>query len=269
MKTIIKSALIVLLFISGIFAQTKLINNNVFVAGEILKYKVKWAFLRIGTITIKTIQDPDNPDYIKVTMIVESNPDLPFINVKEYNETMIDLKNCMSVSYYGDHKNGDERIKIYSSYKEENGVSVFKMVDDVKKKEIKSDTIYNSPRYVEGPSLFFFTRAFSKNGGTYNVPTMIEGEIAHTKIIFGKEKDEFEVDAFDYPVVAKKYFGFADWEGGSSQGMSGDFTGWITNDDASIPVYAELKILLGNLKLELEYCNRNEIKYRTANTSLD
>lgn len=137
--------------------------------------------------------------------------------------------------------------------------AIIRMVDDVNQKEIKSDTIYNALRYVEGPSLFFLTRVLKKNGGTHNIPTMVEGEIANTKLVFSDEKEEFEVDAFDHPVTAEKYFGFAEWEGGSTQDMSGEFTGWITDDDASIPIYAELKILLGNLKLELEYCNRNQL----------
>lgn len=269
MKTGIKLLLIVLLLsVNDAFAQSKVINSKVFLPGEELIYKVKWTFLRLGTITIKTESVEGNPDYLKIILITESNPTLFFIDTKEYNETIIDVRNSMSVTYYGYHKNGSEKIIIYTSYNEETGITAAKMIDDVTKKEMKCDTIYNSPRFVEGPSLFFFTRVFSKKGGTFNVPTMIEGKIENTKIIFTNEKKEFEVDSFPYPVQAKKYYGFADWEGGTSQKMSGEFSGWITDDEASILVYAELKILLGKLKLELESYSREPFKYNVEKTSV-
>ena len=34
--------------------------------------------------------------------------------------------------------------------------------------------------------------------------------------------------------------------------MSGTFKGWISNDEAAVPVRAEVKILLGSLVIELE-----------------
>ena len=260
MKVVMFLIVIALLGKTNTSAQDfKNINHKVALAGEVLVYKVKWTFLRLGTITIKTESVEGQPGYLKVSMTVESNPTLFFIDVKEYNESIIDLKNYRSVSFYADHKNGDERIKIFTRFDEKMNTAIIRMVDDVNQKEIKSDTIYNAERYVEGPSLFFLTRVLKKAGGTHNIPTMVEGEIANTKLVFSDEKEEFEVDAFDHPVTAEKYFGFAEWEGGSTQDMSGEFTGWITDDDASIPIYAELKILLGNLKLELEYCNRNQL----------
>ncbi|HQI40362.1 MAG: hypothetical protein B6D44_08705 [Ignavibacteriales bacterium UTCHB2] len=265
MKTIIKIASIffVLLFSAG-YTQNEKINYNVFQPGETLIYKVKWTFIRLGTITIKTESIDGNSDYVKISMLVESSPGLFFINIKEYNESIVDVRNCMSVSYYGDFINGSEKTKIFTSYNQTTGTASVKIIDDVNKKEIFSDTIYNSPRYVEGPSLFFFTRALSKAGRTFNVPTMIEGAIENTKIVFTDTKEELTVDAFPEPVLTRKYYGIAEWEGGTSQGMSGDFTGWITADDAAIPVYAEVEVLLGSLKIELEECIRNKTSYKTV-----
>ncbi|MFO7524518.1 MAG: DUF3108 domain-containing protein [Ignavibacteriaceae bacterium] len=268
MLTIIRTyAIVLLLSITNVFSQELVINNNVFSNGETLIYKVKWTFIRLGTITIKTLADQSDSNLIKVSMLVESNPTLFFININEYNETIIDKKTCTSRFYYGDFKDGSERSIINSSYDEETSKSIFSLFDNVRKRKIKSDTIYNSPKYVDGPSLFFFTRVFSRSRITHNLPTMVDGKIENTKLIFTNDSKVFEVDAFQNPVTANKYYGIAEWEGGTSQGLSGEFTGWISDDDAAIPIYAELKVLLGKLKIELEHCSRNEHRYNAEKIS--
>ncbi|MBS4033698.1 MAG: DUF3108 domain-containing protein [Ignavibacterium sp.] len=250
------------ILIQSCFSQSYVMNQNVFSDGETLIYKVKWTFIRLGTITIKTISVPDDLDFVRISMQVQSNPTLFFISTNEYNETLVDIRNCMSKSYFGDHRNGGDRLLLHSSFDEASGSCVFREFDDVIKKNTKVDTIYNSPRYVDGPSLFFFTRAFSKSKIIHKVPTLINGEIKNTKLIFTDEKKEFEIDAFQFPVIAKKYYGIADWEGGTSQGLSGEFLGFITDDEAAIPVYAEVKVLLGKLKIELESYTRNNYHFK-------
>jgi hypothetical protein len=123
-------------------------------------------------------------------------------------------------------------------------------------------------RYVDGPSLFFYTRVYSKSGITHNVPTLINGKIENTKLIFTDKREEIEIEAFSVPVLARKYYGTAEWEGGTSQGLSGEFLGYVTDDDASIPVYAEVKVLLGKLKIELESFYRNDGFYKTEKISI-
>jgi hypothetical protein len=239
-----------------VYSQIPASLNKVFYDSETLVYKVKWTFIRIGTITIKTTSYENNPDYIKVSMLVESNPSIPFLNIKEYNETIIDRHTLMSNSYYAFYQNGGEGMKYYTLYNNGSKTAVWKVYDVSNQKYTDSVTISNCPRYVDGPSLFFFTRVNSNLHKTINVPTIIDGKIENTKLIFTDTKEEIEIDALDYPIIAKQYFGSANWEGGSSQSLSGDFVGWISDDDAAIPVYAEVKVLLGNIKMELESWER-------------
>lgn len=265
MLVYMKCMAIVLMFsISNAFSQNIPVNNDVFSDGETLIYKVKWTFIRLGTITIKTSSDTENPSHVIVSMQVESNPSLFFIKTSEYNETLINITNCMSLTYFGDHRNGDDRLLLYSSYDETSQKSIIKFFDDIKKKTIKHDTIYHSQPYVDGPSLFFYTRVHSKSKIVHNVPTLIDGKIENTRLIFTDERKKFKVDAFSAPVLTRKYYGTAEWEGGTSQGLSGEFIGYITDDDAAILVYAEVKVLLGNIKIELEKIIRNDDKYKTG-----
>ncbi|MDT3695051.1 MAG: DUF3108 domain-containing protein [Ignavibacterium sp.] len=257
MKTIIKILLIVAGFNSfELISQTSPVNNGIFYPSETLVYKVKWTFLRIGTITIKTIPYEGNADCIKVSMLVESNPSIPFVDIREYNESVIDRESLMSNSFYGFYRNGSDEVKYTTEYDKESKTSVSKVFDVTNHRLIDSVKINKCPRYLDGPSLFFFTRANSKQIKVMNVPTIIESKIENTKLIFTGNKEEIEIDALDYPVMSNQYFGFADWEGGTSQNLSGEFMGWISNDEAAIPLYAEVKVLLGSLKIELESWNR-------------
>lgn len=256
-----KALRIIFLFVliintAEVHSQIPAFTNKVFYSSETLVYKVKWTFIRIGTITIKTTACENNPDYIKVSMLVESNPSIPFLNIKEYNETIIDRRTLMSNSFYAFYQNGGDGTKYYTNYNDETKSAVWKVYDVSTHKFTDSTTIYNCARYVDGPSLFFFTRVNSHLRKTINVPTIIEGKIESTKLIFTDTKEEIEIDALDYPIIAKQYFGCANWEGGSSQSLSGDFMGWISDDDAAIPVYAEVKVLLGSINMELESWER-------------
>jgi len=256
-----KTLRIILLFVLMlnvvvVYSQNIVSTNKVFYSGETLVYKVKWTFLRIGTITIRTTSCENNPDCIKVSMLVVSNPSIPFLDIHEYNETIIDRQTLMSKSFYAFFQNGGDGTKYYTNYNDESKTAVRKVYDVETQKFTDTATIYNCPGYVDGPSLFFFTRINSNLHKTINVPTIIEDKIQSTKIIFTNTKEEIEIDALDYPIIARQYFGCANWEGGSSQSLSGDFMGWISDDDAAVPVYAEVKVLLGNIKMELESWER-------------
>lgn len=257
MKTLIKILLVVVGFNSfELISQTSPSNKSFFYLGETLVYKVKLTFLRVGTITIKTAPYKNDADHIKVSMLVESNPSIPFVDIREYNESVIDRESLMSCSFYGFYRNGSDEVKYTTEYSDESKTSVWKAFDVTNHHLIDSIKINKCPRYLDGPSLFFFTRANSNQIKVINVPTIIEGKIENTKFIFTGTKEEIEIDALDYPVMSTQYFGFADWEGGTSQSLSGEFMGWISNDEAAIPLYAEVKVLLGSLKIELESWKR-------------
>lgn len=257
MKTLKKILLIVFVInVLPICSQSSASSDNFLSNEETLVYKVKWTFIRVGTITIKTRFCENNPDNIIVSMLVESNPIIPFVDINEYNETIIDRKTLMSNSFYGLYRNGNDVKKYFIQYDNKTRSSVWKVFDVSNKIIMDSVKINNCPRYVDGPSLFFFTRANANMNKAINVPTMIEGKIENTKIIFTNIKEEIEIDAFNYPIMAKQYLGFADWEGGSSQSLSGDFMGWISDDAEAIPVYAEVDVLIGHLKIELESWQR-------------
>ncbi len=118
-----------------------------------------------------------------------------------------------------------------------------------------SDTLRNAPPYVEGPSLFALARCLSHSRKVLSVPTLVNGKVSATDLDFTQSREEVEVDAIDHPVWTQKYTGTAQWTGGAA-GLSGDFTGWVSDDDAAVPIKAEMKVILGSIHVELEQWDR-------------
>ncbi len=254
MRRIIVNSFSLLLISSSILAQEA---RTVFQHGEELQYKVKWSFFRIGTIIIRTQRDTSSAEstQYRVVMIVESNPDLFFVKVHDYNESLMSTTNIMSKIFSGKHCNGNNCHEIHFTYDEVQR-RVFYSETSAKEKLARTDTLNNAPPYVDGASLFFFTRVQSHSGKVLNVPTMASGEIRNTMLDFTGPIEDIEIGASNFPIRTQRYTGVADWKGGTSAGLTGEFTGWISDDSAAIPIQAEMKVFLGSVRLELEKWHR-------------
>jgi len=245
---------LVLMVVSGItICQEPGGLSPVFQPGEMLQYEVKWGFLRLGTITVRTLRDStcSDPTVFKLTIKVESNPDLKFVWIWEYNESLMDAVRLCSRQFRGKHINGEDGLDLNLSYDAARKVAAYSEKDLNSGACVKADTLRNVPPYVEGPSLFFFTRCQSQVGNVLNVPTLVNGQLSTTALDFTGPIEFIEFDAIDQPVRARKYTGSAKWKGGAA-GLSGDFAGWISDDEAAVPIRAEMGVILGSIRVELE-----------------
>jgi hypothetical protein len=69
------------------------------------------------------------------------------------------------------------------------------------------------------------------------------------KLIFYNEVTDVSVDAADYDIECVRLDSETNFIG--IFGLTGYFVGWFTNDEASIPVVANMKVIIGNIKLKL------------------
>jgi hypothetical protein len=230
--------------------------DPVLLAGEELRYKVQWGFLRLGTIIIRTLPDTADADgaSYRVTMDLESNPDLRVVRVAEYNESVVDAATHMSKRFRAWHYKDDHFVLIRAGYDTLRHLATWS--ESSGGKMLKNDTLADVQPYVEGPSLFAFTRYLAERRGASRVPTMVNGTIATTLINFTTAVEALDIEAIGRPVRVRKYVGTAEWTGGTTVGLSGDFTGWISDDDAAIPVRAEMKVIVGSIQVELEAWKR-------------
>jgi len=232
--------------------------GNVVREGEVLQYKVKWNFFRLGTVTLRTIRDSSchEPEDIKVTMTVESNPDLSFIWIREFNESVVSTRTLDSKRFHARHRNGEKYTEIWHTVDTLNHCTYYRLADRTTGTTLVADTLRGVESFVEGPSLFFVARCLSCGPGTKHVPTLAAGQLSSTELTFGGERELIDIGALESPVRVRKFLGVAHWNGGTEAGMGGDFTGWISDDDAAVPIVSEVKVLLGSIRLELESWSR-------------
>ncbi len=232
--------------------------TGVFQSGEELQYKVKWNFVRLGTIKIRTVTDSSVSDRSQYTIImtVASNPVLQFIWIRERNESHMNALELYSAKFFGQYCNGEDRSEVSQRYDTATHTAFYRKSDPNSGRVLLDDTFHNAPPFVEGPSLLFAARVLSHSSGVVVLPTMVEGGIHNTVLEFNGEREIVTVGSNDQEVRTRKYNGHADWNGITSAGLGGEFTGWISDDEAAVPIKAELKVVVGSVTLELESWTR-------------
>jgi hypothetical protein len=210
----------------------------------------------------------NDPDLYRLVMHVTSNPDLPFVDIDEYNETIVNKNELTSVQYHARHKNGHMILEIMSRYEQEKKQSFYSCKNQTDSVYEVFNHLNSIPPYYDGPSLFYYTRTQIRSNKILQLPTMILGKIEKTVLDFNQSKELIKVKALDQPVWCQKYKGYADWHGATSADLSGEFCGWITMDEAAIPLRAQVKVLLGSLVIELEKYERPDSNPGQVNNNL-
>jgi hypothetical protein len=112
------------------------------------------------------------------------------------------------------------------------------------------DTIEpGTPRFVDGLSIGYMPRLFVRTRQRLDVPTILNGKLGVTTFFFDGRRTTTGIDALDEPVRVVEVKGTTNAEG--IYGMTGDFTGWFSDDAAAVPIKGELKVLIGSITLEL------------------
>ena len=233
--------------------------SPIFQIGEELQYAVRWRSIRLGTITVRTSADSADTaaSRLRCVMDVESSPYLPFISLQEHNEAVMDVSRLRSLSYAVTHLlNGDRQV-LHHTFEPQNRTVTTEIIEGEHERIVRK-TIADIDWYVEGTSLFFYVRDAARKGGTYEIPTLVNQEIARTTISVTGAPEDLIIEVWDSPIRTHRFVGTAEWSGGSAAGVTGDFTGWVSDDDASVVLRAEVEIFLGSIDIELEYWKRKE-----------
>ncbi len=226
--------------------------------GEELRYKVKWNFFRLGTITVRVTRDSTcrgSGDFI-TELLVESNPDIGVISIRDENASWVSGSTLRCSRYFGRRWNGDE----YDEMRYEFDSSAGRVVCSSRTKDKSAaghvDTVATPDGFVEGPSLLMVARCFSGEPGRHDVPTLISGALGTTELVVDPGTEDLDLDIFDSPVRTRRYTGTTHWAKSATAGLNGDFTGWVTDDSAAVIVRAEMKVIVGSIRVELEQWTR-------------
>ncbi|MBI2619303.1 MAG: DUF3108 domain-containing protein [Ignavibacteriales bacterium] len=238
---------------SSLFGQENT-EKAPFSHGEVLQYKVKWNFIRLGTVIVHQEQLPmGNTEKYLVRMDVRSAAGLPFINVNFINEAVLQ-KDVPSLEYVRVISGDDPTI--FSTFVHDRSREILIATDSAQGTCLRSDSMRWNGFLYDALSLFMATRVLSGGRAKITLPTLNDYQIAPTEVVFTGEEEELEVPAFDREIRCRYVQGIAKWEGKTFAGMTGAFQGWLTDDEAALPVRAEVKIFLGSIVLELESYRR-------------
>lgn len=252
LRHLITSLCVVFVLTSPSFSQPPP-SRNAFYSGEVLQYKVKWGFIRLGTVEIRQAEQNAGDSSAAVRMSVTSAKGLPFINVNFVNQSILPTSSphvLRETILYGENAS---RRTVYQ-YESKSGWII--MTDSADGGLVRRDTLSTGVPCYDALAMFMVMRMISGTPGSIQFPTLIDGTLAETKVVVTDEVRDMEVDALGGTVPCRRFHGDAQWEGSSFAGMTGAFQGWISDDAAAIPVQVEVNITLGSIVLSLESSKR-------------
>lgn len=223
--------------------------------GEELTYVVSYSFIKLGEVTLK-IREKKNingKEYFSTIAYIDSYEGIPFVDLHQIYESYVS-RNLFSYFFKGIVKY--ENYSSYTTY----DFDYKKSLIAVKKGKVfpselwtdstaKADTFYQ-----DGLSIFYYARMNLGAEKYVRIPCFVNEEKVYTDINFRNVSEGISIEAVDYEIDCIKLDGETDFV--SVFGLTGFFEGWFSNDNAYIPVLAKMKVLIGNITLELKNWKR-------------
>ena len=223
--------------------------SHVLSEGEELVYNVRYGFFDLGSVRIHTLRrQVTGADVVYACKaFIDSYPKVPFVDLHATYESVIDSA-IYSHRFVGRTKQDDWWNFARYTYDAPNQRTI---VETGQKDTVitKRDTIGVDGVYQDGLSLFFFARDRLFSGKLLTIPCVVSEKKVTTRINFDGRRDAVEIDAVDYPVDCVGFEGAADFVG--IFGLTGEFSGWFSNDDARVPILAKMKVIIGSVAIEL------------------
>lgn len=249
-----KIILISILLISSLNAGSS--KKNIDFVGEKLEYRVSFLGLTLGSIKLGILADTTINGVRRIVSFseVKTADEIPFVNFEADFKSYMNEKITTSHRFVSNKKEKDGYLYQETIYDYEDDKMTFK---EWRKKELFNEVkIDIENKFNDGTSLFFFARKYAGLGRTIKVPTMIDTLPGMTVINFTQKTEDIEIDAVDYPIKTVYLDGEALWDG--IYGLSGKFKGWFSDDEASIPIRAEMNVYVGSVLIELVKWDRGD-----------
>jgi len=223
--------------------------------GEELYYEVYYSFINIGWAKFSTERVTGKSNVFICRSKLKSNDALPIVDVNyefesEFEVIGLNIKPKKFTAY--EYKDSKKSIVTYIFNYDSAYIAIKKTgfegnveVDKV----IKSASVFQ-----DGLSIFYFARLNSHLNESKYVPVLMHVDTALMKINFNNQKTDTDIDAVKYDINSIHIDGYSYFI--AVFGLTGDFEGWFSNDEAKIPLKAKLQVKIGNITLELNQWKR-------------
>jgi Protein of unknown function (DUF3108) len=212
-------------------------------------YNVRYGFIDLGQVRINTIDKVRTATFVGYDgkARIDSYQGVPFVDLHATFESLMD-SSIFSRRFLGKSKEDDswEFSRYIFDYPRRMVILETGKKDTVVEHR---DTLEVDEPYNDGLSLFFFAREHLKSGITMTIPTLVKEKKVSTYINFSDQRTSVEIDGVDHPIDVIHFEGTAGFVG--IFGLTGDFEGWFSNDDARVPILAKMKVIIGSVTIEL------------------
>ncbi len=230
-------------------------DNKVLFVGEDLLYEVKYSVFKIGTIRIKTYNslNENGINFYETKAFIDSYEGLPFVDLHSIYYSKI-FEPLASAQFIGLDKH--KEIWGFTKYDFDfanKQILIQKGLQEGWKINFQ-DKVNLTTNVQDGLSLFFFARDKCGTNQSYDVPTFINEQTTITTINNYPGSNAIKINSVDYKIDCVKIDGLARFKG--IFGLTGEFEGFFSNDEARVPIKAKMKVIIGNIYIELKSWKR-------------
>ena len=240
---------ILFLTFSAVSAQTM---KDIFQPGEQLIYTVKYGFIKLGTVVIQT--GPTTADGKINTHMQFWTADVPFLNAKTTVTDQVQTRDLVLTKFNERSQNGDKIFTRQINYDPTTKTLVYS--DD----SVSNKVVTNVEPFNDALTVLFAMRSWSGAvGHKYVFQMRTKDGPKPLTVNFTDQISNQEVPALDNKEVRTRVLlGNADMGSSSPLGANGDFTAYISDDDAAVPVRIDMNIVVGSISLVLDKVKRND-----------
>jgi hypothetical protein len=248
---LIRAACLVLIVISSISTCDAQTPKNFLQPGEELVYKVKYGFVKLGTVVMQT--GNTSPDGTTVSAHMRFwTADIPFLNAKT-NDVDQFYTNDLTLHTFEEHaQNGDDKSDKYSTYDRATKTLIYS--DEKESNVVKHDV----EPYDDALGVVLNMRAWSGAAGhRYRFLIHTKDGVKPVTVNFTNEFSDEEVPALDDKTIhARILKGTMDLGNSAPLGADGSFTAYVSDDAAAVPVRIDMSIAIGSISLVLDKIKR-------------
>ncbi len=250
LRSVTHALLVVLSIVSFSTTSLSQTRKDFLQPGEELVYKVKYGFVKLGTVVMQT--GNVSSDGLVSTHLHFWTADIPFLNAKTTDNEQYYADDLCVRSFEEHSINGDDKLDVFSTY--DRATKTLQYADDKRKNVIKQ----NVEPYDDALGVLFNMRAWSGAAGHKYIFLIHEvTDVKPITVDFSNEISEEEVPALnDKKVRTRVLHGTMDLGGSAPLGADGSFTAYVSDDNAAVPVRIEMKIAIGSITLSLDKIKR-------------
>ncbi|MDQ3022189.1 MAG: DUF3108 domain-containing protein [Bacteroidota bacterium] len=232
----------------NVFGQGKILQE-----GEELNYVVYYGFIKLGEVNMKIVNKKieNNKIIYSSRSLMKSYKGVPFVDLNSIfeSEMVYDGKEFYSRRFKAVEYKENATVTIeYNFNYDSNYVYVVK--DNNGKIERDEKIKFNSNvKFQDGLSLFYLARLNSYSAEKFLIPVFMNEVETSVNYYFSSKPEDVSVSFLDNDVNCIRCNGVVNFEG--IFGLTGEFIGWFSNDEARVPFKSQLNVVIGSINLEL------------------